>query len=285
MKKQTRSRDMEKFVHFYVQYYQYDFIDMQAEVKVLAPMILMLENIPSKSRNKDRIRIKYTVFDGNRRTDEIRERTISLNSLLNSYRRRRTFIWTKLKDRMISIHVKWHLFKEKLERIFKPTTPPINRTVPYRFKEIRFSIYLINENNPLKSIILSLQRQGRFLSDNQTSDSLFRKEKGKKDHKKIINSPTMSDKDSCEEMFSSQDSSSSVEFLGVYESAHHSEIQIFVQETPTSSNRSSANQIGNRIGFRLAFYTRNYTLFMSLVDTKNSSLFSPVFGCRNRPLL
>ena len=55
----------------------------------------------------------------------------------------------------------------------------------------------------------------------------------------------MSDKDSCEEMFSSQDSSSSVEFLGVYESAHHSEIQIFVPETPTSSNRSSANQIGN----------------------------------------
>ena len=152
-----------KTAHYYVVNYQYDFVDMQAEVKKLTGIIRMLKNLPSPNRTKDVLLIKWRVYHGVTPTEEWQEQLRTIKSILNTFRRRRSFVLSEMMQRMVEMHVKWHFYGDQLksEGVSPPPTRRLN-PFPYKFNEIRLKISVIKLPKLLQPKVNYFRSRGRF---------------------------------------------------------------------------------------------------------------------------
>ena len=152
-----------KTAHYYVLNYQYDFIDMQAEVMKLTGIIRILKNLPSPNRTKDMLLIKWRIYRGVTPTDEWKEELRTLKSILNTFRRRRSFVWCEMMERMVEMHVKWHFYGDQLqsEGISRAPTRRLN-PFPYKFNEIRLKIAVQKLPKLFQTKVNYFRSKGRF---------------------------------------------------------------------------------------------------------------------------
>ena len=130
----TFNEKFEKESHLFYQNYQFDFVDLQSEIRILTVKCRMIRNLPYTNRKLDRLSVTYQVHNGRTQTNKTETGSITLQWLLQCFQNRRKFVWVEMWNRMIKMNILWNLYRNHLEVVKKMSPPPVYRLKPFPYQ-------------------------------------------------------------------------------------------------------------------------------------------------------